>query len=501
MVRIRVENTNIDQKKTSLLVIGIFENERVFPQSNVLDPSISFTIKEIFDTKEFTGVLGSSVILHTMGKGFMKKIMLVGLGKREKFTNETARITAGKAALKAKEAVLTEFCILPFSLNLDDSLLEAICEGICLSLYSFTRYKTNDNERQSKINEVTILVNSEPTMFQSIADKVNTIVEAVYFTRDLSNLPPNECSPTYLASCALSLANEYSIKTRIIEKYEMESMGLAGIVAVGKGSNNPPKMIIVEYNGASDNRKPYLLVGKAVTFDTGGISLKPGDKMDEMKFDKCGGCTVLGTIRAIASLKLPVNVVGIVPSVENMPSDTSYRPGDIINMYNGKTVEVLNTDAEGRLILADALAYGIKIYNPKAIVDLATLTGACIIALGANVAGAIGTNKDLTERFIKISEKTGEKIWELPLFDEFHEQLKSNVADIKNIGGRPAGAITAAAFLSNFTGSIPWIHLDIAGTAWTQEGTYERSYIPKGATGFGLRTLVKLLEDDINTGR
>jgi leucyl aminopeptidase len=295
----------------------------------------------------------------------------------------------------------------------------------------------------------------------------------------------------------LSLANEYSaIKTRILERYEMESMGLAAIVAVGKGSDSPPKMIILEYNGASGTQKPYLVVGKAVTFDTGGISLKPGDKMDEMKFDKCGGCTVLGILRAIASLKLPINVVGIIPSVENMPSATSYRPGDIIRMYNGKTVEVLNTDAEGRMILADALAYGIKIYNPKVIIDLATLTGACIIALGANVAAAIGNNKHLIERFIKNSEKTGEKIWELPLFEEFHEQLKSNVADLKNIGGRPAGAITAAAFLSNFTGSIPWIHLDIAGTAWTQEGTYERSYNPKGATGFGLRTLIKLLAED-----
>jgi leucyl aminopeptidase len=278
----------------------------------------------------------------------------------------------------------------------------------------------------------------------------------------------------------------------------MESVGLAGIVAVGKGSNNPPKMIILEYNGASGDQKPYLLVGKAVTFDTGGISLKPGDKMDEMKFDKCGGCTVLAILKAIASLKLPVNVVGIVPSVENMPSSTAYRPGDIIRMYNGKTVEVLNTDAEGRMILADALAYGISLYNPKAIIDLATLTGACIIALGANVAAAIGTSKELIEKLRRASEKTGEKIWELPLYDEFHEQIKSTIADIKNIGGRPGGAITAAAFLSNFAADFPWIHLDIAGTAWTQDGTYERSYNPKGATGFGIRTLVKLLAEDSN---
>jgi leucyl aminopeptidase len=224
--------------------------------------------------------------------------------------------------------------------------------------------------------------------------------------------------------------------------------------------------------------------------------LKPGEKMDEMKFDKCGGCTVLGILKAVSSLKLPLNIVGIIPCVENMPSGTSYRPGDIIQMYNGKTVEVLNTDAEGRIILADAISYGINSYNPKAIIDLATLTGACIIALGANVAAAIGTSRELIYRLIQASQETGEKIWELPLYDEFRDQLRSNVADIKNIGGRPGGAITAAAFLSNFTDNIPWVHLDIAGTAWTQEGTYERSYNPKGATGFGLRTIVKLLGDE-----
>jgi leucyl aminopeptidase len=285
------------------------------------------------------------------------------------------------------------------------------------------------------------------------------------------------------------------MKTRIIERYEMESIKLAGLVAVGKGSNNQPKLIIIEYNGAHGER-PYLLVGKAVTFDTGGISLKPGDKMDEMKFDKCGGCTVLGILKAVSSLKLPVNIVGMIPCVENMPSATSYRPGDIIRMYNGKTVEILNTDAEGRIILADVISYGINSYNPKAIIDLATLTGACIIALGANVAATIGISKEIIYKLTRISQETGEKIWELPLFDEFHDQLKSSVADIKNIGGRPGGAITAAAFISNFTDDIPWVHLDIAGTAWTQEGTYDRSYNPKGATGFGLRTIVSLLAEE-----
>jgi leucyl aminopeptidase len=251
----------------------------------------------------------------------------------------------------------------------------------------------------------------------------------------------------------------------------------------------------MEYSG-STSLKPYLLVGKAVTFDTGGISIKPGDKMDEMKFDKCGGSTVLAIMRAIASMKLPINVVGIVAAVENMPSGSAYRPGDIVRMYNGKTVEVLNTDAEGRMILGDAIAYGIATYNPRAVIDFATLTGAAIIALGSNVAAMIGNNKPLLDRLKKCAEKTGEKVWELPLYDEFHDQIKSTFADIKNVGGRPGGAITAAAFLSNFVSNTPWVHLDIAGTAWTQDGTFERAYNPKGATGFGVRTIIKLLAED-----
>ena len=496
MVLIKVEKAEIAQKMTSLLVIGIFENEQDFPQSKDFDSRLSSIIREILENKEFKGRFGSTITLYTVDNAPMKKITLIGLGQKEKFTNERARIIAGKAALNAKELGLTEFTI--FLSNVDEDLVEAICEGISLSLYSFSKYKTDNNEKESLNLEVSIIINSESTKFQSIIEKVKLIAEAVYFGRDLSNLPPNECSPARLASVALSLASEHAMKVRIVERYEMETIGLAGIVAVGKGSNNPPKMIILEYSGAPSDQKPYLLVGKAVTFDTGGISLKPGDKMDEMKFDKCGGCIVLAILKAIASLKLPINVVGIVPSVENMPSSTAYRPGDIIRMYNGKTVEVLNTDAEGRIILADALAYGITLYNPKAIIDLATLTGACIIALGANVAAAIGTSKELIEKLRRVSEKTGEKIWELPLYDEFHEQIKSTVADIKNVGGRPGGAITAAAFLSNFAADFPWIHLDIAGTAWTQDGTFERSYNPKGATGFGIRTLVKLLAEDRN---
>lgn len=498
MVKIKIENAKISQKQTSLLVIGIFENESDFPQSKELNSEISIAIKEILENKEFFGAPGSSIIIHTLGKGSMRNILLLGLGKRENFSNESARISAGKAAHKAKDLQIKEFCILPF-LNINEDFIEIITEGIALALYSFDKYKTTDNSKSSvKLEEVSILINSDPLKYQSIADRINLLVEAVNFARDIGNMPPNECPPSQLASIASSLAQRYDLKVRVIDRYELENMGMGGIVAVGKGSANPPKLIILEYNGiaSGSDQRPYLLVGKAVTFDTGGISIKPSEKMDEMKFDKCGGCTVLAIMRAIASMKLAVNVVGIIPSVENMPSAGSYRPGDIIKMYNGKTVEVLNTDAEGRMILADALAYGISTYHPKVAIDMATLTGAAIIALGANVAAIVGTNKQLINRLHKLSENTGEKMWELPLFEEYHEQIKSTYADIKNLGGRPGGAITAAAFLSNFVSSVPWVHIDIAGTAWTQEGTYERSYIPKGATGFGVRTLVKLLMED-----
>jgi leucyl aminopeptidase len=495
MVQIKVEQATIDQNQTPLLVVGLYENENDHLNSQGLDPILYHTIKEIISNKEFKAVVGARLIIPTMGKGPMKKIMLMGLGKKEKFNNEIARIVSAKAAVKVREMEISEFSILPYS-NLDEGLIEAISEGIALSLYSFNRYKTNDAGDESKVKLVTILINADKNKIQPIIDRTVLLVDAVNLARDLSNLPPNDCSPSQLASIAVSVGTEYGLKTRIVERYEMESLGLNGIVSVGKGSQNPPKLIILEYHGSTDDRRPYLLVGKGVTFDTGGISLKNHDKMDEMKFDKSGGCNVVAIMKAVASLKFPINVVGIIPSVENMPSSTSYRPGDIIKMYNGKTVEVLNTDAEGRLILADAIAFGIASYNPKAVIDLATLTGACIIALGTNVAAVIGTNKKFIDELHQVSDRTGEKIWELPLYEEFNEQIKSSIADIKNIGGRPGGAITAAAFLSNFTSGIPWIHIDIAGTAWTQEGTFERSYNPKGATGFGIRTLVKLLMED-----
>ena len=321
MVQIIVERARIDQKQTPLLVVGVYENENDFLYSNGIESILYHIIKQILSNKEFKANLGTSLVLPTMDKGPMKKIMLLGLGKKDKFNNEIARIASAKAAVKVREMGISEFSILLFS-NLDEGLIEAISEGVGLSLYSFNRYKTNDNKEELKANQVTILINAEMTNVQSIVDRTSLLVEAVNFARDLSNLPPNDCSPSQLASIALSIATEYGLKSRIVERYEMESMGLNGIVSVGKGSHYPPKLIILEYRGSNDDEKPYLLVGKGVTFDTGGISLKDSDKMDEMKFDKSGGCNVIAIMKAVASLKLPINVIGLIPSVENMPSST-----------------------------------------------------------------------------------------------------------------------------------------------------------------------------------
>jgi leucyl aminopeptidase len=499
MVEIILEKPNLEKRETSMLVIGVFENNNDNSHLKQLNPDMLRVVNDVLEPQQFIGKLGSTMIISVTGNGQIKKILLAGLGKKEKFTNDNARIMSGKSALRARELNLKEFSILPFS-EPNEGLIEAISEGILLSLYTFNKYKTGNERADIKPEKAIMLINSDKEdKLRSVVHRANAVSKAVNFTRDLGNLPPNDCSPSQLVSHCMALSDEYGLQLRVLERYEMESMGLNGIVSVGKGSNNPPKMITLQYHGFSANQRPYLLIGKAVTFDTGGISLKPSEKMDEMKFDKCGGCTVIGIIKAAAALKLKLNLVGIIPCVENMPSSTSYRPGDIIKMYNGKTVEVLNTDAEGRIILADAIAYGIEEFKPKFLIDLATLTGACIIALGANVAAMMGTNSQLIERLRTISEETAEKMWQLPLWEEFHEQIKSTFADMKNVGGRPGGAITAAAFLSNFTNDVPWVHLDIAGTAWTQEGTHEKSYNPKGATGFGIRTLVKLLfEETIN---
>jgi len=489
MLKIIADQTKINEKRTELLVIGCFFDEDYSDLLNKTNKEISYIGKEIISNIPKFGLFNE---LYTYAKIAAKKILFIGLGNKNEFNTEKSRIISGKIIQYAKEFKIKELSIVPFHSSKD--IFKSLIEGIILSSYSFEKFKTR-KENNHTISKVSILIESNSKEFQKIIDEISTICQSVNYAREVSNLPPNECSPEYLAKIALNIKHQ-DIKSKIINIDIMKDIGLNGLVSVGSGSINSPKLIVIEYKGTKNEKKPILLVGKAVTFDSGGISLKPGEKMDEMKFDKCGGVNVIAIMKSLPVLKIKNNVIGIIPAVENMPSNSSYRPSDIINMYNGKSVEVLNTDAEGRLILADALSFGIKEYNPKLIIDMATLTGACIIALGTNVAGIIGNNKKLIRKVIDISKITDEKIWELPLFEEYHEQIKSKNADIKNIGGRAAGAITAAAFLSNFVEKIPWVHLDIAGTAWNQEGTLSKSYNPSGATGFGIRTIIEFIMNE-----
>ena len=488
-MKIQVENPS-NSKKTAMLCGFVLENsDKILGLQNI-NSKTTASIKQSIN--DMGGVFGKLSIIPTTGTS-AQRILLAGLGKKENFTNDTIRFVSGKIAQKAKELKLREFTIIapPSSIIEPISSVSQIVEGCKMSLYKFEKYKS---KKENTIPNLTILISKSEKISNAIKNAV-VISEGVIYTKSIANLPPNECTPTTLANFARIIAKKNNMKCNIISKTDLKKRGFGGITAVGQGSKNEPKLIILEHNRGSKNEKPIVLVGKAVTFDTGGISLKPGEKMDEMKFDKCGGCTVIGIMKAVSELKLPINLVGIIPSVENMPGGEAYRPGDIIKLYNGKTAEILNTDAEGRIILADALSYGEKQYSPKAIIDFATLTGACIIALGTNIAGIVSNNEKLTEKIIESSKRTTEEIWNLPLNDDYMDMIKSDVADMKNIGiGRAAGTITAAAFLRNAIENTPWVHIDIAGVAWTQIATKEKPYNPKGATGFGVRLILDYLQ-------
>lgn len=489
-MKIRVENPNSSKKTMMLCGFVLEDSDKVLGLKDTdfkLIPSIKQSINDM------GGVLGKISVIPSTGKT-VQRILLAGIGKKEKFTNDTIRYVSGKIAQKARELKLKEFSIIVPPSSIIEPVLSVsqIVEGCKMSLYKFEKYKS---KKENNVPDLTILVSKSEKISKAI--KIADIVsDGAVYTKNIANLPPNECIPATLANLAKIISKNNNMKCTIISKKELKKKGFGGITAVGQGSKNEPKLIILEYNHNSRNEKPIVLVGKAVTFDTGGISLKPGEKMDEMKFDKCGGCTVIGIMKAVSELKLPINLVGIIPSVENMPGGESYRPGDIIKLYSGKTAEILNTDAEGRLILADALSYGEKQYSPKTIIDFATLTGACIIALGTNIAGMVSNNDKLAQKILESSKRTTEEIWELPLNDDYMDMVKSDVADMKNVGiGRAAGTITAAAFLRNAIENTPWAHIDIAGVAWTQVATKDKPYNPKGATGFGVRLILDYLQN------
>jgi len=501
-VKIHAKRGQLSRGLCEAALFSHFEGEKDLRHSATgLDKILTEQIKELFKSGEFEGKHQQISLIHARMRSGPKRILLVGLGKRKDCSLEKIRQASAKAAQHVRNLGLPSFSASLIAGDLDTfspgEIAQAMVEGILLGLYQFTVYKTEVVDSSRSIREFTIL-EEDPRRFNEIQKGIHLgkiLAEATNLARDLGNYPSNDVTPTRLSELANGIAVEQGLKCKVLDKPQMEALGMGALLGVSRGSQEPAKFIILNYQGEKSNSQPIALVGKTITFDTGGISIKPSEKMEQMKYDMMGGASVMCAIKAAAQLKLPVNIVGFLPATENMPSGTAIKPGDIIRTLSGKTVEVINTDAEGRLILADALTYALR-YRPTAILDLATLTGACTVALGHHAIGLLGNNVDLLNRVKKSAQATGERVWELPLWEEYSDQIKSDIADIKNVGGRGGGTITAAAFLSKFVSDYPWAHLDIASTAWADEA---RSYIPKGPTGIGVRLLANFLMDFKNS--
>jgi leucyl aminopeptidase len=493
-MKINVVAGKIEKQKTGAAIIPVFEDGKLSPVTGRIDKALGGAVQRLIKGGDFKPKVGAVSLLYPDGKIAAERLLLVGLGKIDDLTLDRLRQAAGKAAPFARNSGATDIVLVADGLDPDaEGVAQALTEGSVLGLYRFLKYKTNEeNGRGKEIQEISLLTEnaaSRPAMQKGV--KTGEIIAAsTVMVRDMVSHPSADMTPAIIAAKARAIAKQYRMKVQVLERAQMEKLGMGALLGVASGSAQPPKFIIVEYRHGG--KKPFIaLVGKTITFDSGGISIKPAENMDKMKDDMSGGAAVLGALRTAAELKLPLNIVGLLPATENMPGGSAYKPGDVLRTLSGQTIEVLNTDAEGRLILSDALAYACR-YKPAVIVDIATLTGACGIALGNEATGMLGNNDAFKQKLREAGEKTGERLWELPLWDAYYDQIKSDIADMKNTGGRAGGVITAAALLSKFVQKYPWVHLDIAATSWTEK---ERPYTPKGATGVGVRLLTQFLRD------
>jgi len=491
-MKCQVKEGQLVQEATDVLVVGVYEDENTLPKTH---QALGGQLRELRNNGEFSGKNQQSVLIHTRRVLPAKRILLLGLGKKDEVTLDRIRQAMGTAVKKVRQTGAHAFAAPVFGTDTlkvpVSGIAQAMVEGAMLGGYRFTHYRSADEEPSKDVRTMTLLANhaNQVSAMKTGVRRGEASANATSFARDLCNHPSNVMTPSRVAQEAQTMAKALGVKLTVLERKDQEKLGMGGMLGVSRGSQEPPKFIVLEYAGGKKKERPVVLVGKTVTFDSGGISLKPSENMEQMKADMTGGAEVLGVIRAAAQLRLPINVVGILPATENMPGGRATKPGDILRMLNGKTVEVQNTDAEGRLILADGLAYASR-FNPQCIVDVATLTGACIVALGQFAIGMLGNNDELKADLKKAGERAGERVWEMPLWEEYFEQLKSDVADMRNIGGRGGGMITAGLVLSKFVGDCPWVHLDIASTDWS---TSERPYIGKGPTAIGTRLLVQWL--------
>lgn len=493
-MKIVVRTERIEDIKTDAIAIGLFEKEGI-ERYKGLDKAADGLISNLIKRNEFTGKADESLFLVAPAGLKAKRMLLLGLGVKEKFTIDKLRQTSAKAGQEMRNRGIKNFTMnIPSPTPLPQGegakkVGQAIAEGLLLGLYQFEEYKTGKKE-EKKIDEVMIAVEKreDEEKIKKGIENGRILSEANNFARNLVNRPSNDKTPIMLANEAKRMANKTGLSCRVLDEREIKRLKMGGLIGVSKGSKEPPCFIILEHNRKKKSLDTIVLIGKAITFDSGGISIKPSENMEKMKYDMSGGAAVIGAMMAAARLRMPLHIVGLIPATENLPSGTAQKPGDVVRMMNGTTVEIISTDAEGRMILGDALIYAKK-YKPKAVIDLATLTGACVIALGNDAIGMMGTDDKLKEKIKKAGELSYERVWELPLWDEYGELIKSDIADLKNVGGRPAGTITGGYFLSRFIEGSPWAHLDIAGTAWEEKG---RPYKPKGATGVGVRLLSEL---------
>ncbi len=494
-----VVRTDVTEHATPLLVVNVFQGEAELtgPTAKV-DEALGGRISDVLRRGDFRGNPDETLLLYPPpGALPAERVLLVGVGKRADLTLERIRRAAGaasKAALRLRVPALAT--LLHHAEMVEDRIgpreaAQAVAEGVVLGAYTFTEMKSRpaDGEAPASLQRVEVLekVEEKAAVLEEGVRVGEVVARAEAYARDLGNLPGNVVTPTYLAERAEEIAREHGMRLTVLGGEELRAEGMNALLAVAQGSAQDPKLIVLEHRRGAEDARPLVLVGKGVTFDSGGISIKPAASMEEMKFDMSGAGAVLAAMRAIGELGVEANVIGVVPATENLPSGTAFKPGDIIRGHLGKTIEVVNTDAEGRLILVDALSY-VRRFNPAAVVDAATLTGAAVIALGHHVSGLMVNDPALADELRAAGERTGERVWELPMLEEYRELIRSDYADLKNSGGRPAGTITAGWFLREFVEGFPWAHLDVAGTAW---GDGKIPYQSRGSTGAPTRLLVE----------
>ncbi|TMH80651.1 MAG: leucyl aminopeptidase [Betaproteobacteria bacterium] len=469
-----------EKHQVACVAAGVFESRKLSDAADALDKAAHGQIRELLRSGDMDGKMGSTRLLYRVPGVAAERVLLVGLGREKDFGEKQYRDCARAALAAVQETGARDACVYFAELHVPDRDAAWKARQLVLAAadvtYRFDRMKSKKAEETSLVHvAISAASKRDAAALERGMREGSAIAAGMTLARDLGNLPANVCTPTYLADTSVKLGHEWKLAVEVLEQKDMEKLRMGSLLSVTRGSHQPPKFVILRYSGASSKDRPVVLVGKGITFDTGGISIKPSAEMDEMKFDMCGAASVLGTLRAAAELGLKLNVIGLVPACENMPGGAATKPGDIVTSMSGQTIEILNTDAEGRLILADALSYAER-FEPQAVVDIATLTRACVVALG-HVCSGLFANKDaLADEVQAAGAESLDRVWRLPLWEDYQEQLKSNFADFANIGGPAAGSVTAACFLSRFAGKYDWAHLDIAGTAW-------KSGKEKGATG------------------